>query len=107
MNKKESGQGLVEYALILIIVAVVAIVILSIFGPKIGELLGYESCTHQVVFTDSRHAVSNCEFSIQFDDGSSHTAYRVDKGHYVLYYDGRVPKSFQPCDGCSYEYIGE
>ncbi len=33
---KEKGQGLVEYALILVLVAVVVIVILAILGPAIG-----------------------------------------------------------------------
>jgi len=33
---KEKGQGLVEYALILVLVAVVVIVILSFLGPAIG-----------------------------------------------------------------------
>ena len=31
------GQGLVEYALILILVALVVIVILAIFGPAVGN----------------------------------------------------------------------
>ena len=35
---KEKGQGLVEYALILVLVAVVVIVILAILGPAIGEI---------------------------------------------------------------------
>lgn len=34
----EEGQGLVEYALILVLVAVVVIVILSILGPQIGNI---------------------------------------------------------------------
>lgn len=33
----EEGQGLVEYALILVLVAVVVIVILSALGPVIGN----------------------------------------------------------------------
>ena len=33
---KEKGQGLVEYALILVLVAIVVIVILSLLGPAIG-----------------------------------------------------------------------
>jgi pilus assembly protein Flp/PilA len=33
-----SGQGLVEYALILVLVAVVVIVILSVLGPTIGRV---------------------------------------------------------------------
>jgi pilus assembly protein Flp/PilA len=36
--KNEKGQGLVEYALILVLVAVVVIVILSIMGPAIGNI---------------------------------------------------------------------
>jgi len=33
----EEGQGLVEYALILVMVALVVIVILSLLGPAIGN----------------------------------------------------------------------
>ena len=36
--QNEEGQGLVEYALILVLVAVVVIVILSILGPQIGNV---------------------------------------------------------------------
>ncbi len=35
---KERGQGLVEYALILVLVAVVVIVILVVLGPAIGNV---------------------------------------------------------------------
>ena len=35
---KEKGQGLVEYALILFLVAIVVIVILAIMGPAIGNI---------------------------------------------------------------------
>ncbi len=35
---KEKGQGLVEYALILVLVAIVVIVILSLLGPAIGNV---------------------------------------------------------------------
>jgi pilus assembly protein Flp/PilA len=34
---KESGQGLVEYALILVLVAIVVIAALTILGPIIGN----------------------------------------------------------------------
>lgn len=34
----EEGQGLVEYALILVLVAVVVIVILSVLGPQVGQV---------------------------------------------------------------------
>ncbi len=35
---KETGQGLVEYALILVLVAIVVIVILALLGPAIGNV---------------------------------------------------------------------
>ena len=35
---KEKGQGLVEYALILVLVAIVVIVILRLLGPAIGDI---------------------------------------------------------------------
>jgi len=34
----EEGQGLVEYALILVLVAIVVIVILAVLGPSLGNL---------------------------------------------------------------------
>ncbi len=35
---KEAGQGLVEYALILVLVAVVVIAILALLGPAIANI---------------------------------------------------------------------
>ena len=35
---REKGQGLVEYALILVLVAVVVIAILALLGPQIGKV---------------------------------------------------------------------
>ena len=35
---KEKGQGLVEYALILVLVAIVVIVALTALGPIIGDI---------------------------------------------------------------------
>jgi len=37
-SPKEKGQGLVEYALILVLVAVVVIVVLRLLGPAIGGI---------------------------------------------------------------------
>ncbi len=34
---KEKGQGLVEYAIILALVAIVVIVVMKLLGPKIGN----------------------------------------------------------------------
>ena len=35
---KEKGQGLVEYALILVLIAIVVIVALTLLGPQIGNI---------------------------------------------------------------------
>lgn len=35
---KERGQGLVEYALILVLVSIVVIVVLALLGPAIGNI---------------------------------------------------------------------
>lgn len=34
----EKGQGLLEYALIIMLVVIVVIVVLALLGPKIGEM---------------------------------------------------------------------
>jgi pilus assembly protein Flp/PilA len=36
-SKKEKGQGLVEYAFILVLVAIVVLVALLVLGPMIGN----------------------------------------------------------------------
>ena len=35
---REEGQGLVEYALILVMVAIIVVVILALLGPSIGKV---------------------------------------------------------------------
>jgi pilus assembly protein Flp/PilA len=35
---KEKGQGLIEYALILVLIAVVVIIVLRLLGPRIGSV---------------------------------------------------------------------
>jgi len=37
-KQSERGQGLVEYALILILVSLVVIIVLQIFGPVVGNV---------------------------------------------------------------------
>ena len=37
---EESGQGLVEYALIIVLIAVVAIVAVKTLGTKVGDIFG-------------------------------------------------------------------
>ncbi|MCS7286086.1 MAG: Flp family type IVb pilin [Anaerolineae bacterium] len=36
--RRERGQGLVEYALILVLVAIVVIAVLALLGPAIGNV---------------------------------------------------------------------
>jgi pilus assembly protein Flp/PilA len=38
LQKSQKGQGLVEYALIIALVAIVVIAILVIMGPQIGDI---------------------------------------------------------------------
>lgn len=38
--KREDGQGLVEYGLIIFLVAIVVIAVLVLVGPRIGSVIG-------------------------------------------------------------------
>ena len=38
MIQRQEGQGLVEYALILVLVAIVVIAVLALLGPQIGNI---------------------------------------------------------------------
>ena len=42
---REEGQGLVEYALVLVLVSVVVIAILTLLGPQIGQVFSRISAT--------------------------------------------------------------
>lgn len=42
---KEKGQGLVEYALILVLVAIVVIAVLTLLGPIIGNVFSTINAT--------------------------------------------------------------
>jgi pilus assembly protein Flp/PilA len=37
---KEKGQGLIEYALIIVLVSIVVIVVLALLGPAISNIFG-------------------------------------------------------------------
>ncbi len=47
MHDLERGQGLVEYALILVLVAVVVIAVLTLLGPQVGDVFSQISCALQ------------------------------------------------------------
>jgi pilus assembly protein Flp/PilA len=34
---KENGQGLIEYALVLVLVAIVVVAVVRLMGPQLGE----------------------------------------------------------------------
>jgi len=36
--QREQGQGLLEYALIIILVAVIVLVVLALLGPAVGQM---------------------------------------------------------------------
>ncbi len=42
--RRAEGQGLVEYALILVLVAVVVIAILTVLGPQVGNVFSKVNC---------------------------------------------------------------
>jgi pilus assembly protein Flp/PilA len=43
---REDGQGLVEYALILLLVAIIVIVVLALLGPAVGNI--FSNLIHQI-----------------------------------------------------------
>jgi len=43
--QKERGQGMVEYALILTLVAIVVIIILALLGPSLQRVYAYVYCS--------------------------------------------------------------
>lgn len=43
-KKSEKAQGMVEYALILVLVAIVVIVIMALLGPQIKRIFGTITC---------------------------------------------------------------
>ena len=47
LPQKEDGQGLVEYALILVLVAIVVIAILLLLGPVVGNVFSNITCNLQ------------------------------------------------------------
>jgi pilus assembly protein Flp/PilA len=41
INQSERGQGLTEYALILVLVSLIVIIVLQIMGPEIGNVFSH------------------------------------------------------------------
>ena len=66
---KEKGQGLVEYAIILALVAIVVIAVMRLLGPKIGNTFSrINTSLPESVLTNTKSASGNggafcCNFS--------------------------------------------
>lgn len=76
----QQGQGLVEYALILVLIAVVVIAVLLTLGPTVGEVfsdivakLGYDTSGVIVSATPSRNNANTVRFSVTVSTGSDVT----------------------------------
>lgn len=67
----QSGQGLVEYALVLVLVAVVIIAILTVLGPQIGAVFFKVQC-----------GLASGEIAEQIIDGRA--GLRCEKGGVVI-----------------------
>ena len=61
VRNKEKGQGLVEYALILVLVAIVVIAALMILGPIIGNVFSTINSSLSTVSTGGEMTQSTCE----------------------------------------------
>jgi len=79
MNKDEDGQGLVEYALILVLVAIVVIAILPLLGPQLGETYG--TCTQS-------RSVSPFGFSYGLDEAQPYCSYGTNPLELNYFSDG-------------------
>jgi pilus assembly protein Flp/PilA len=44
LPREDSGQGLVEYALILVLIAVVVLAVLLLLGPAVGNMFSEITC---------------------------------------------------------------
>lgn len=64
INRSKRGQGLVEYALILVLVAIVVIIALAILGPIINGAYISIACKFDpnIILTNTRTGITgNCE----------------------------------------------
>lgn len=78
-SEREDGQGLVEYALILVLVSVVVIVILSQVGPGVGNIFSQVvgALDGNVAVLDSTEPGDHC---VDYYDASWHYIWRYDGG---------------------------
>jgi pilus assembly protein Flp/PilA len=101
---RERGQGLVEYALILVLVAVVVIVVLSALGPSVGEIFSSVMTALQwgVAGDDGGSALTSVSVSEGF--GTLTVTVQVSQSTTVSL-SGDVSHSGQACNGsCQFSF---
>ncbi len=107
-RKNEGGQGLIEYALILVGVALVATLTLSIMGVGVGEVycqivgdLGGPVCE-----PDPTQADNSCDYSFDdaaalddWSDSPSGNTYTISDGNLCIQGDGKRGREgiYNPC----------
>ena len=112
-NSDERGQGLVEYALILVLVAIVVIGVLRVLGPMVGEVFSEVAAALNLenplapdnsdVITDvqvARTGASNNNLAVTITV-STNTTVTIDDSQ------NAATIANQPCTGsCTYTLIG-
>lgn len=66
LKEKEKGQGLVEYALILVLVAIVVIAALMILGPIIGNVFSDINSSLSTVSTGGSSSIGGTSIDCGF-----------------------------------------
>ena len=88
-KKTEKGQGLVEYALILVLVSVVVLAVLIILGPSVGDIFSKVNGILEPRIASYGQLVSQCQsqggvsWSSNGGSGSSFSCY--DAGDSLLF----------------------
>ena len=60
LAKQEKGQGLIEYALIIVLVSIVVIVVLALLGPAISNI--FQQIINTIQLYPSTENRGACEF---------------------------------------------
>ena len=102
-SKHEKGQGLVEYAIIVALVAVVVIGVMRIVGPKIGNTF---STVNTALDGEGGYSVAYSDFNHGWDEycaskpaGTSVSSYFSDSGPSKVIF---APEGSAPPSGYSY-----
>lgn len=83
VTKREEGQGLVEYALILVLVSVVVIVVLSLVGPGVGNIFSQVTTALNGAATGESTQADTWNVGDYCVDYTSH-----DTWHFIWQFDG-------------------